>query len=194
MRDSFVNCDTAEDSRLTLQVNGETWTVCPEPDQMMAFASALVALRRAVAEGTLPAEGVAPATARLLRDHLLSPEQRTQYDACGTGKKCAVVQALWETFVGSPVDPDPTNGRSAPTAPPAGDSTDSPDSAAPPAGLSMPPSRETRPASDGTSTKPSPRPPAMSQSSSPSCGTAAVQTPPNASMSFSSSAPSAGSE
>lgn len=195
MRDSFVNCDTAEDTRLTLQVNGEAWNVCPEPDQLMAFSAALVRLRQQVAAGEATADDVPAATARLLRDHLLG-EYRERYDACGSGKKLAIVHALWETFVGplGQVSADPTSGPSGPIGPPGGDSIASPDSAAPSAGPSTPPSIATRRDIAGTSGNPSPPPSATSRSSSHSFETAAVQTPPNGSMSSCSSARSGGSE
>ena len=195
MREHHHNCDTAEDTRCTLQVNGATWTVCPEPDQLMAFSAALVRLQDSVRAGTTPAEDVAPRTAVLVRDHLLGT-YRPQYDACGAGKKLAIISALWEAFVGplGQVAPDPTNGRSAPTAPPAGGSIGSPDSAAPMRGPSLTPSSGTTPAPDGMPTNPWPPPSETPSTSLGLSATVAVQTPPSASMSFSNSARSAGSE
>ena len=117
------NLDTVEDTVLELQVDGATWRIAPEPSVWLGFSAALTGLVEAVGRGDVSEAEVGRRVADLLRDHLLG-SHREAYDQLGTPRKLAVIEALWETFLGDLAVPaDPTAGPSGSDGPPAGTSS-----------------------------------------------------------------------
>lgn len=189
-RTEFRNLDSdVGDVALELQVNGERWRIAPEPEAYAAFVAALTALYVDVEAERCDAAAVGERVPVLIREHLLGA-YAAQYATLGTFKKLAVLEAIYDVFVGAPVDPDPTTGRSAPTSGPAGPSTASADSAVPTPVPSPSPSPAASAASGGSGIKPPPPPMATSTSWSPSSGTVPAWRPPNGSISHSNSATS----